>query len=37
MLREIANVDFFWGIANGTEIAGLGCLPFVGLGGVRVA
>ncbi len=37
MLRETANVHFFWGIANGKEFAGLGYLPFVGHRGVRVA
>jgi hypothetical protein len=37
MLREIANVRFLWGIANGTELAGLTYFPFVGLGGMRVA
>jgi hypothetical protein len=37
MLRETANVHFFWGIANGKELADLTHFPFVGLGGVRVA
>lgn len=37
MLRETANVHFFWGIANGTELAALTYFPFVGLGGMRVA